>query len=141
MSILQEENSRKFKNFKAKQEETRKKRITKLGSVTHHSTPKKSHLIVSRQQTDHSSQLSFQLKNLTVQVANLREDCILFLPILQHHMIVLYSPHLGLVILDTTLQIQPAMLQLRLLQQGLIALLVRILPPPPVINQNKISNL
>jgi hypothetical protein len=33
------------------------------------------------------------------------------------------------------------MLQLRLLQQGLIALLVRILPPPPVMNQNKISNL
>jgi hypothetical protein len=33
------------------------------------------------------------------------------------------------------------MLQLRLLQQGLIALLVRVLPPPPVMNQNKISNL
>jgi hypothetical protein len=32
------------------------------------------------------------------------------------------------------------MLQLRLLQQGLIALLVRILPPPPVTNQNKINN-
>ena len=56
-------------------------------------------------------------------------------------MIVLQSPHIGLVILDTTLQIQPAMLQLRLLQQGLIALLVRTLPPPPVMNQNKISNL
>ena len=40
MSILQEEASRK-QNFKAKQEETRKKRIIKLGSVTHHSTPKK----------------------------------------------------------------------------------------------------
>jgi hypothetical protein len=31
------------------------------------------------------------------------------------------------------------MLQLRLLQQGLIALLVRILPPPPVMNQTKLA--
>jgi hypothetical protein len=32
-------------------------------------------------------------------------------------------------------------LQLHLLQQGLRALLVRMLPPPPVTNQGKISNL
>jgi hypothetical protein len=55
-----------------------------------------------------------------------------------YNVIVLQSPHIRLVLLDTGLQIQPAMLQLRLLQQGLIALLVRTLPPPPVTNQNKI---
>jgi hypothetical protein len=33
------------------------------------------------------------------------------------------------------------MLQLRLLQQGLIALLVRTLPPPPVMNKDKIGDL
>ncbi len=41
MSILQEEIPRKLENFKANQEEPEKRRIIKLGSVTHHSTPKK----------------------------------------------------------------------------------------------------
>ena len=78
---------------------------------------------------------------MTVHVANLLKDRILLLPVIQHHMVVLQSLHLGLVLFNTAFQIQLAVLQLHLLQQGLRALLVRMLPPPPVTNQGKISNL
>jgi hypothetical protein len=41
MSILQEEISRKLKFLKQNKKKPEKRRIIKLGSVTHHSTPKK----------------------------------------------------------------------------------------------------
>ncbi len=147
MSLLrhqQERNSRKIRNFKSKTKRNRKKKKDNkhiLIRIKHITPRQRSHLIVSRQQADHGSQLRFQLENLTVQIANLRKDRILLLPVIQHHMVVLQSPHLGLVTFNTAFQIQLAVLQLHLLQQGLCALLVRMLPPPPITNQRKISNL
>jgi hypothetical protein len=107
---------------------------------THHSTPK-SCLIIRRQQAVHSGQLSLQLEDLTVQAANLRKDCVLFVSILQHDMVVLQIPHIGLQLLDASLDVQPSVLQLRLLQQRLLVFQVPTLPIPPVTNKEKINNL
>ena len=107
---------------------------------THHSTPK-SCLIIRRQQAVHSGQLSLQLEDLTVQAANLRKDCVLLVSILQHDVVVLHIPHIGLQLLDASLDVQPSVLQLRLLQQRLLVFQVPTLPIPPVTNKKKISNL
>ncbi len=132
-----------FENFKQKSQtktKRNKKKIntTQIGSTTHHSTPK-SRLIIGRQQAVHSSQFRLQLEDLTVQAANLREDCVLLVSILQHNVVVLQSPHIGLQLLNASLNILPAMLQLCLLQQRLIAFLVRTLPPPSVTNKKKLA--
>ncbi len=111
---------------------------SQIGSNTHYST-QKSRLIISRQQAVHSSQLRLQLEDLTVQAANLREDRILLFSVFQHHVIVLQTPHIGLQLPNASLNIQPTMLQLRLLQQGLIAFLVRTLPPPSVTNKKELA--
>jgi hypothetical protein len=111
-----------------------------ISSDTHHSTPK-SCLIIRRQQAVHSGQLSLQLKDLTVQAANLREDCVLLVSILQHHVVVLQIPHIGLQLLNASLDVQPSVLQLRLLQQRLLVLQVPTLPIPPVTNMEKLNNL
>jgi len=100
---------------------------------THHSTPK-SRLIIRRQQAVHSGQLSLQLKDLTVQTTNLRENCVFLVSILQHHVIVLQVPHIGLQLLDASLDVQPSVLQLRLLEQRLLVFQVPTLPIPPVTN-------
>ncbi len=105
---------------------------------THHSTPK-SCLIIRRQQAVHSGQLSLQLKNLTVQAANLRKDCVLLVSILQHDMVVLQIPHIGLQLLNASLDVQPSVLQLRLLQQRLLVFQVPTLPIPPVTNKKKLA--
>ncbi len=111
----------------------------KKAKVNKHILSKPSHIIVSRQQTVHSSQLRLQLEDLTVQVANLREDRVFLVSILQHHVIVLQTPHIGLQLLNASLNILPAMLQLHLLQQRLIAFLVRTLPPPSVTNRKELA--
>jgi len=82
---------------------------SQISPDTHHSTPK-SCLIISRQQAIHSSQLSLQLKDLTVQTANLREDCVFLVSILQHHVVVLQIPHIGLQLLNASLDVQPSVL-------------------------------
>jgi len=109
---------------------------SQISPDTHHSTPK-SCLIISRQQAIHSSQLSLQLKDLTVQTANLREDCVFLVSILQHHVVVLQIPHIGLQLLNASLDVQPSVLQLRLLQQRLLVFQVPTLPIPPVTNKEK----
>jgi hypothetical protein len=53
--------------------------------------------------------------------------------------IVLQTPHIGLQLLNASLNILPAMLQLHLLQQRLIAFLVRTLPPPSVTNKKELA--
>ncbi len=107
---------------------------------THHSTPK-SRLIIRRKQAVHSGQLSLQLEDLTVQAADLRENCVLLVPILQHNVIVLQTPHIGLQLLDASLDVQPSMLQQCLLKQRLLVFQVPTLPIPPVTNKKKINNL
>ncbi len=143
--VINRESSRKIRSFYKKKGNKKKPERAEeyniLIKIKHITPRQRSHLIVSRQQADHGSQLRFQLENLTVQIANLRKDRIILLPVIQHHVVVLQSPHLGLVTLNTTFQIQLAVLQLHLLQQELCALLVRMLPPPPITNQRKISNL
>jgi hypothetical protein len=106
---------------------------SQISSDTHNSTPK-SCLIIRRQQADHSSQLSLQLEDLTVQAANLREDRVFLVSILQHHVIVLQVPHIGLQLLNASLDVQPSVLQVRLLQQRLLVFQVPTLPVPPVTN-------
>ena len=100
---------------------------------THHSTPK-SCLIIRIQQAVHSGQLSLQLEDLTVQAADLREDCVLLVSILQHDVVILQIPHIGLQLLNASLDVQPSVLQVRLLQQRLLVLQVPTLPVPPVTN-------
>jgi len=106
---------------------------------THHSTPRSR--LIRRQQAVHSGQLSLQLEDLTVQAANLRENCVLLVPILQHDVIVLQTPHIGLQLLDASLDVQPSMLQPCLLEQRLLVFQVPTLPVPPVTNKKKINNL
>ena len=113
---------------------------SQISPDTHHSTPK-SCLIIRRQQAVHSVQLSLQLEDLTVQAANLGEDCVLLVSILQHHVVVLQIPHIGLQLLNASLDVQPSVLQLRLLEQRLLVFQVPTLPIPPVTNKEKISNL
>ena len=109
---------------------------SQISPDTHHSTPK-SRLIIRRQQAVHSGQLSLQLEDLTVQAADLRENCVLLVPILQHNLIVLQTPHIGLQLLDASLDVQPSMLQPCLLEQRLLVLQVPTLPVPPVTNKKK----
>jgi hypothetical protein len=79
---------------------------SQISSDTHHSTPK----------------------------ANLREDCVFLVSILQHHVVVLQVPHIGLQLLNASLDVQPSVLQVRLLQQRLLVFQVPTLPVPPVTN-------
>ena len=111
---------------------------SQISSDTHHSTPK-SCLIIRRQQAVHSGQLSLQLEDLTVQAANLRKDCVLLISILQHHVVVLQIPHIGLQLLDASLDVQPSVLQLRLLEQRLLVFQVPTLPIPPVTNKKELA--
>ncbi len=106
---------------------------TQISPDTHHSTPK-SCLIIRRQQANHSSQLSLQLEDLTIQATNLRKDRVFLVSILQHHVVVLQVPNIGLQLLNASLDVQPSMLQVRLLQQRLLVLQVPTLPVPPVTN-------
>ena len=99
---------------------------------THHSTPRSR--LIRRQQAVHSGQLSLQLKDLTVQAADLRENCVLLVPILQHDVIVLQTPHIGLQLLDASLDVQLSVLKPRLLQQRLLVFQIPTLPVPPVTN-------
>ena len=105
---------------------------------TQHSTPK-SCLIIRRQQAVHSSQLRLQLEDLAVQATNLRKDSVLLVPILQHDVVVLQIPHIGLQLLDASLDVQPSMLQPCLLEQRLLILQVPTLPIPPVTNKKELS--
>ena len=113
---------------------------SQISSDTQHSTPK-SCLIIRRQQAIHSVQLSLQLEDLTVQAANFRKNCVLLISILQHHVVVLQIPHIGLQLLNASLDVQPSVLQLRLFQQRLLVFQVPTLPIPPVTNKEKINNL
>ncbi len=128
----------KFWNFK-RESRTKTKRERKIINTaqispdTHHSTPK-SCLIIRRQQANHSSQLSLQLEDLTIQAANLRKDRVFLVSILQHDVVVLQIPHIGLQLLDASLHVQPSVLQLRLLEQRLLVFQVPTLPIPPVTN-------
>ncbi len=108
-------------------------------SDTRHSNPKS--CLIRRQQTVHSGQLSLQLKNLTVQAADLREDWVLLGPILQHDVVTLQTPHIGLQLLDASLDVHLSVLKPRLLQQRLLVFQVPTLPIPPVTNKDNISNL
>ncbi len=110
----------------------RKISTSQISPDTHHSTPKSR--LIRRQQAFHGSQLSLQLKDLTVQAANLRKDCVLFVSIFQHHVVVLQIPHVGLQLLDASLDVQLLVLQPRLLEQRLLVLQVPTLPIPPVTN-------
>ena len=68
--------SSKISNEQANQninKKTRRINKSQINSNTHHST-QKSRLIIRRQQTVHSGQLSFQLKDFTVQATDLREN-------------------------------------------------------------------
>jgi hypothetical protein len=109
-----------------------KKNTSQIGPDTHHSTPKS--CLIRRQQAVHSGQLSLQLENLTIQAADLREDCVLLVPILQHDVVVLQIPNIGLQLLDASLDVQPSVLQHRLLEQRLLVFQVPTLPVPPVTN-------
>jgi hypothetical protein len=111
---------------------------SQISPDTHHSTPK-SCLIVRGQQAVHSSQLSLQLEDLTVQTANLREDFVFLVSILQHHVVVLQIPHIGLQLLNASLDVQPSVLQLRLLQQRLLVFQVPTLTIPPVTNNKNLA--
>ncbi len=99
---------------------------------THHSNPKS--CLIRRQQAVHSGQLSLQLENLTVQAADLRKDCVLLVPILEHDVVALQVPHIGLQLLDATFDVQPSVLEPRLLEQRLLIFQVPTLPVPPVTN-------
>ncbi len=110
---------------------------SQISPDTHHSNPKSS--LIRRQQAVHSGQLSLQLKDLTVQAADLRENCVLLVPILQHDVIVLQTPHIRLQLLDASLDVQPSMLQPCLLEQRLLVLQVPTLPIPPVTNKKQLA--
>ncbi len=118
--------------IKPKLKESEKTNTSQISPDTHHSTPKS--CLISRQQAVRSSQLSLQLKDLAVQAANLREDCVLLVSILQHDVVVLQIPHIGLQLLDASLDVQPSVLQPRLLEQRLLVFQVPTLPVPPVTN-------
>jgi hypothetical protein len=106
---------------------------------THHSNPRS--CLIRRQQAVHSGQLSLQLEDLTIQAADLREDCVLLVSILQHDVVALQIPHIGFQLLDASLDVQLSVLQPRLLVQRLLVFQVPTLPIPPVTNKKKISNL
>jgi hypothetical protein len=97
-------------------------------------TPIQRSCLIRRKQAVHSGQLSLQLENLTVQAADLREDCVLLVPILQHDVVTLQIPHIGLQLLDASLDVQPSVLKPRLLEQRLLIFQVPTLPVPPVTN-------
>ena len=105
---------------------------SQISPDTHHSNPKSR--LIRRQQAVHSGQLSLQLEDLTVQAANLRENRVFLVPIFKHNVVVLQIPHIGLQLLDASLDVQPSMLQPCLLEQRLLVLQVPTLPVPPVTN-------
>ncbi len=49
------------------------------------------------------------------------------------------NSHIGLQLLDASLNVQPSVLQLRLLEQRLLVFQVRTLPIPPVTNKEKLA--
>jgi hypothetical protein len=53
--------------------------------------------------------------------------------------VVLQIPHIGLQLLDASLDVQPSVLQLRLLEQRLLVFQVPTLPIPPVTNKKKLA--
>ncbi len=110
---------------------------SQISPDTHHSNPKS--CLISRQQAVHSSQLSLQLEDLTIQTANLREDCVFLVSIFQHHVVVLQIPHIGLQLLNASLDVQLSVLQPRLLQQRLLVFQVPTLPVPPATNKKKLA--
>jgi len=55
--------------------------------------------------------------------------------------VALQTPHIGLQLLDASLDVQLSVLKPRLLQQRLLVFQVPTLPIPPVTNKKKISNL
>jgi hypothetical protein len=85
---------------------------------TLHSNPKS--CLIRGQQAVHSGQLSLQLEDLIVQAADLREDCVLFVPVLQHDVVALQIPHIRLQLLDASLDVHLSVLEPRLLQQRLL---------------------
>ena len=110
---------------------------SQISPDTHHSNPKSR--LIRRQQAVHSGQLSLQLKDLTVQAANRRKNCVLLFPILQENIIAPQMQHIGLQILDASLKVHLPVLKPRLLQQRLLVLQVPTLPVPPVTNKKKLA--
>jgi len=125
-TLTQHQHGRFIQNFeilkqKVKPKLNENKKIINTSQIspdTHHSNPKS--CLIRRQQAVHSGQLSLQLKNLTVQAADLREDCVLLVPILQHDVVALQVPHIGLQLLDAGLKVHLSVLQPHLLQQRLL---------------------
>jgi hypothetical protein len=91
-----------------------------MSPITHHTSPES--YLVRRQQAVHSGQLSLQLRNLTVQATNRRENCVLLLPILKKDLIAPQIQHISLQMIDAGLEVRLLMLKPRPLKQRFLVL-------------------